>query len=338
MPFVSLLHLVASRQNLSEDQAHAAMLAILAGEATTAQIAAFLVALNMKGECAAELVGFARAMRAKATRIELDLGAEPLIDTCGTGGDAGGTFNVSTAAAFVVAGAGVRVAKHGNRSLSSQCGSADVLEELGVNISMSPQVAARAIAEAGIAFLFAPAIHPAMKHAQPARAELKMRTAFNLLGPLTNPAGALYQLVGAPSHEAANLMAEALSMLGVERAWIVHGSDGLDEITLSGPTTVWDVRPGHIANFLVQPSDFGIEAAGLESVRGGDRVRNARIVRAILGGEKGPTRDIVVVNAAAALLVAGKAGNIIDAVAEARKAIDSGEAERRLVSLITISQ
>jgi anthranilate phosphoribosyltransferase len=330
--------MAVSGQHLGEEQAHEAMLAILTGEATTAQIAAFLVALKMKGERPAELVGFARAMRDKATKIEVDLAGEPLIDTCGTGGDGGGTFNVSTAAALVVAGAGVRVAKHGNRSLSSLCGSADVLEQLGVNIAMSAETAAHAIRETGIGFLFAPAIHPAMKHAQPARAELKMRTAFNLLGPLTNPAGAQYQLVGAPSLDAARLMAEALSVLGVERAWVVHGSDGLDEITLTGPTTVFDVRPGQIDTLSVQPRDFGMEPSAIEALRGGDRCKNAEIIRAILNGEKGPRRDIVVANAAAALLVAGKAETIEETVVYARQAIDSGEASRRLVMLTVISQ
>src|SRR5260221_723257 len=236
------LHLVAARENLSAEDARLAMLAILNGDASTPQIAAFLVALRMKGETPAEVLGFARAMREKSEHVELDPDVAPLLDTCGTGGDGGTTFNISTIAAFVVAGAGVRVAKHGNRSLSSLCGSADLLEALGINITSSPQEIARAIREVGIAFLFAPRLHPAMKYAQPARVDLKMRTVFNLLGPLTNPAGATRQLIGAPSVQSAELMANALAGMEPQRTFIVHGSDGLDEVTTTGPTTVFEVK------------------------------------------------------------------------------------------------
>ncbi|MFN7932991.1 MAG: anthranilate phosphoribosyltransferase [Bryobacteraceae bacterium] len=307
MPLVAYLHRVANRENLSPEEAFAAMLEILEGQATTAQIAAFLVALRMKGETSGEILGFARAMRAKANVVDVGLSGETLLDTCGTGGDGGGTFNVSTVTAFVVAGAGVRVAKHGNRSLSSQCGSADVLEELGVDIAMTPERAAEAIREVGIGFLFAPAIHPAMRHAQPARAELKMRTAFNLLGPLTNPAGATAQLIGAPSEAAAELMAGALAGLGVERAMVVHGSDGMDEITTTGSTVVFTVRGEAVTRSVVGPEDFGVPVAKAEDLRGGDKKRNAAIAMEVLQGEKGPRRDIVLVNAAAALVVGGKA-------------------------------
>src|SRR5438093_2433632 len=245
MSIIPFLHQVADRRDLDAADAQAAMGAILAGESSPVQIAAFLTALRMKGESVSELVGFARAMRQAARQVHVD-GAEALIDTCGTGGDGGGTFNISTVAAFVIAGSGVRVAKHGNRSISSRCGSADLMESLGVPISLDPAEMARAIREIGIAFLFAPAIHAAMKHAQPVRVELKMRTVFNLLGPLTNPAGATSQLVGAPSENAAELMAGALAELGLPRGFVVHGSDGLDEITTTGVTLAFEIRGGRV--------------------------------------------------------------------------------------------
>src|SRR5581483_2662370 len=243
------LHKVAARENLSAEDARLAMLAILNGEATTAQIAAFLAALRTRGETAPELLGFARAMREKVEHVHACVDPMSLLDTCGTGGDGGSTFNISTIAAFVVAGAGVCVAKHGNRSMTAQCGSADLLEELGINIAVSAEEAGRAIREIGIGFLFAPAFHPAMKYAQPARAELKMRTVFNLLGPLTNPAGAKRQLIGAPSLHAAELMANALAGLAPERAFVVHGTDGLDEVTTTGATSVFEVRGDRVQHF-----------------------------------------------------------------------------------------
>ncbi len=332
MPFLDYLHRVVASEVLSSAGAREAMLHILAGEATTAQIAAFLVALRMRGEASDELLGFALAMRERATPVHVPPGA-PLIDTCGTGGDGGGTFNVSTVAAFVVAGAGLRVAKHGNRSLSSQCGSADLLEELGVPMPMPPEQAVRAIAETGFGFLFAPTIHPAMKHAQPARSELKLRTAFNLLGPLTNPAGAEYQLIGAPSPQSAKLMAEALLGLPVKRAFVVHGTDGMDEITTTGPTAVWEVMDGRIRPAILKPSDFEVPMADPTQLRGGDRQTNAEIARAILSGQPGPKRDIVLVNAAAALVVAGKAHGWLDGMSVASESIDSGSAMRVLKSL-----
>jgi len=330
MSLVSYLHRVANRESLTPEDAALAMTAILEGKATTAQIAAFLVALRMKGETSDELLGFARAMRAKAHPVDVSLPGETLLDTCGTGGDGGGTFNISTVAAFVVAGAGIRVAKHGNRSLSSLCGSADVLEELGVDIAMTPQRAAQAIREVGIGFLFAPSIHPAMKHAQPARAELKMRTAFNLLGPLTNPAGANTQLIGAPSINAAGLMAHALAGLGVDRAMVVHGDDGLDEITTTCATTIFEVIGPHLTCRTVQPEDFGVSRATPADLSGGDRQRNAAIAIEILSGEPGPKRDIVLVNAAAALVVGGRAEDWRGGMRLAAESIDSGEALTRL--------
>ncbi|MCC6391101.1 MAG: anthranilate phosphoribosyltransferase [Bryobacterales bacterium] len=322
MSIVPFLHRVVAREDLTVEEAREAMLSILSGESTNAQIAAFVTALRMKGETGAEILGFARAMREKGRKVEAGLEGEPLIDTCGTGGDGGGTFNISTIAAFVAAGAGVRVAKHGNRSLSSQCGSADLLEELGVPVEVPLEVTARAIREVGIGFLFAPALHPAMRYAQPVRGELKMRTAFNLLGPLCNPAGATAQLIGAPSMRSAELMAEALSGLGIGRAWVVHGADGLDEITTTTETYVFEVRESRIRQMTVTPEDFGVRRVQADEIRGGDRAANAAIARSVLHGDRGPQRDIVVVNAAAALLVAGAASSLGEAVERAEKSID----------------
>jgi anthranilate phosphoribosyltransferase len=328
------LHRVAEREDLSAADAHTAMLGILSGDATVAQVAAFLVALRMKGETAAELTGFARAMREKSHRVDVALDGEPLLDTCGTGGDGGCTFNISTIAAFVTAGAGVRVAKHGNRSISSRCGSADLLEVLGVHILPDARHAAEAIRTVGIGFLFAPAHHPAMKHAQPARLELKMRTVFNLLGPLTNPAGAQRQLIGAPSEQAADLMAGALAELGTERTFVVHGAGGLDEVSTVGATVVFEVAAGTVTRREWEPEDFGMARAALDDVRGGDVARNAEIARAVLSGARGPHRDIVLVNAAAALVAAGRAETLLAGVMAAGESIDSGAAREKLRALV----
>jgi anthranilate phosphoribosyltransferase len=334
MPFLSLLHRIANRENLTPSEAERAMELILTGVPTTAQIAAFLVALRMKGETADELVGLARAMREKAVRVEHGIDGEPVLDTCGTGGDNCSTFNVSTIAAFVVAGAGVRVAKHGNRSISSQCGSADILEALGVNIALPPERVGESIRQTGIGFLFAPALHPAMKHAQPARIELKMRTAFNLLGPLTNPANATVQVVGAPSVRAAELIAEALACLGLQRGFVVHGLDGLDEISTTAETLVLEIQGGAIVHHSLDPTDFGVNRATMESLRGGDRDENARIARAVLGGEAGPRRDIVLVNAAAALVAARIACDFAAGMRMAAGSIDSGAARGKLDAMV----
>ncbi|MBI3210581.1 MAG: anthranilate phosphoribosyltransferase [Candidatus Solibacter usitatus] len=335
MPFLDSLHKVVARADLTREEAREAMLAILDGAVSTSLIAAFAVALRMKGETGTELLGLALAMRERATPVRVEVDG-PLLDTCGTGGDGGGTFNVSTVAAFVVAGAGVAVAKHGNRSLSSQCGSADVLEELGVTIPMTPQSAARAIQEIGIGFLFAPSIHPAMKHAQPARVELKMRTVFNLLGPLCNPAGATAQLIGAPSAAAAELMAEAAMGLGIGRAFVVHGEDGMDEITTTAPTTLWRTEQGSIEKSVITPEDFGVARASREQLQGGDRAVNAAIARRILEDEPGAKRDIVLVNAAAALVVAGKAAGWKQGMELARASIASGKALQTLIALTKV--
>jgi len=337
-PFMLLpfLHKIAAGEDLSAAEARDAMLVILGGSATTPQISAFLMGLRMKGETPEELLGFARAMREKTIRIDAYVGPEPLLDTCGTGGGAGATFNISTVAAFVIAGAGGRVAKHGNRSFSAQCGSADLLEQLGVEVSQPPERIGQAIREIGIGFLFAPLLHPAMRHAQSARRELKMRTVFNLLGPLTNPAGATRQLIGAPSAHTAELMANALAGLGPERAFVVHG-DGLDEVTTTGTTLVFEITGHDVCSFQWTPADFGVPEARIEDLRGGDRARNAEIATAVLQGERGAPRDIVLVNSAAALLVSGIADGPraapLEAMERATDSIDSGAAWAKLKSL-----
>jgi len=333
MSLLPYLHRVIDRQGLSSADARDAMHIILSGQATSAQIAGFLVALRMKGETVDELVGFARAMRQMAEPIDAGSSGAPLLDTCGTGGDGLGTFNISTVVAFVVAATGVRVAKHGNRSISSQCGSADLLEAMGVRIPMPPAECARAIREIGIGFLFAPAIHAAAKHAHPVRVELKIRTVFNLLGPLTNPAGASAQLAGAPTAHFAELIAGALAVLGLERGFVVHGSDGLDEITTTGPTLAFEIRHGDVARRTLTPEDFGVAVARPEDLRGGDRARNLAIAREILEGAAGPRRDIVLVNAAAALVAVGRVRGFREGVALAAEAIDSGAARKKAEAL-----
>jgi anthranilate phosphoribosyltransferase len=333
MSLLPYLERVASRVDLSSSEALEAMRTILCGEASQPQIAAFLVALRMKGETVEELVGFARAMRQMAAPIDCGPGGEPLLDTCGTGGDGASTFNISTIAAFVVAGAGVRVAKHGNRSISSRCGSADLLEALGIAIAIPPAETGRAIREIGIGFLFAPAFHTAMKHAQPVRVDLKMRTVFNLLGPLTNPAGADAQLAGAPSAHAAEWIAGALAALGLRRGFVVHGSDGLDEITTTGPTLAFSVAEGRVERLTLTPEDFGVAAAMPEDLKGGDLARNTEIARAVLAGRPGPQRDVVLVNASAALVAAGKAGSFSEGVLLAARSIDTGAAWRKVETL-----
>ena len=319
---------------------------ILAAKCTDAQIAAFLVALHMKGETVEEIVGFAEAIRGAATPLPLansivdvtGTGRDALVDTCGTGGDASGTFNISTATAFVVAGAGVRVAKHGNRSVTSKCGSADVVEALGIKIDLPPAILAACLADVGIAFLFAPAMHSAMKHVQTARRELRLRTVFNLLGPLTNPAHASAQVVGVYSVDLVEKLAEALSMLGLRRAMVVHGLDGLDEITITGPTRIAEVNNGSVRTCEITPEEFGMKRASLEDIAGGDAVANAAIIREVLNGRRSPKRDVILLNAAAALVVAGKADHLAQAVPLAAKSIDSGAAAQKLAALLRFTQ
>jgi anthranilate phosphoribosyltransferase len=341
------LHRIAThRQSLSREEARAVMTEILTGQCSDAQIAALLVALLMKGETVEEIVGFAEAIRAAAVPLELHAnsvldasgtGRDALVDTCGTGGDASGTFNISTATAFVVAGAGVRVAKHGNRSVTSKCGSADVMEALGVNINLPTARIAACLQEVGIAFLFAPAMHSAMKHVQTARRELHLRTVFNLLGPLTNPARATCQVVGVYSADLVEKLAEALSMLGLHRALVVHGSDGLDEITITGPTRVGEVREGQVHTYEVTPEEFGLQRATLEDIAGGDAAHNAALIREVLSGKKSARRDVVLLNAAAALVAAGRADHLRDAMPLAVKSIDSGAALAKLEDLVAFS-
>ena len=309
------------------------MLSILRGEAGHAQMAGFLVALRMKGETVDELVGFARAMREMAAPVDCGSGGDPLLDTCGTGGDGASTFNISTVAAFVAAGAGVRVAKHGNRSISSRCGSADLLEALGIAVTLPPAESARAIREIGIGFFFAPNAHTAMKHAQPVRVALGMRTAFNLLGPLTNPAIADAQLAGAPSDYAAGLIAHALGALRLRRGFVVHGSDGLDEITTTGPTLVFEIRDGKVERRTLEPADFAVPTAVPADLKGGDRERNTAIANEVLSGRRGPHRDIVLANAAAALVAAGRVSTFLEGAAIAAVSIDSGAARGKVEAL-----
>ena len=333
MSLLPYIERVVARGSLSSEEARAAMDTILTGQASQPQIAAFLVALHMKGETVSELVGFARAMRQMAARVDPQLPGERLLDTCGTGGARSGTFNISTIAAFVVAWAGVHVAKHGNRSITSQCGSADLLESMGIPVAVTPEQAARAIREVGIGFLFAPAMHTAMKHAHPVRVDLKMRTVFNLLGPLTNPAGANAQVAGAPSEKAAELIAGALAELGLEHGFVVHGSDGLDEITTTGPTLVFEVRGGKAERRTVEPQDFGVRAATAEDLRGGDRARNLEIARQVLNGCPGPQRDIVLVNASAGLVAAERASSFQEGMAVAAASVESGAAREKAEAL-----
>jgi anthranilate phosphoribosyltransferase len=312
---------------------------ILSGRADEETIVALLSHLRAKGETVGELVGFARAMRRQVTPVFAD-GTRPdemLVDTCGTGGDSSGTFNISTAAAIVVAGAGVRVAKHGNRSTPPKIGSADVLEALGISLDIPAERVGAAIHEIGIGFLYAPAMHTAMKHAMPARRKLG-RTAFNLLGPLTNPAGARAQVVGVFSDKVVEKMALALSELDVERAFVVHGEGGLDEISLAGETAVGDVHRGVVSLYRITPENFGLERAPMETISGGDATQNAEIIRAIFSGERGPRRDIVVANAAAAIVASGRATDFLEGAQLAAASIDSGEARKKLDALIVFSQ
>jgi anthranilate phosphoribosyltransferase len=342
------LHRIANHSDsLGRAEARDVMAEVLAAKCTDAQIAALLIGLRMKGETVEEIVGFAEAIREAAAPLSIRgaeaivvtgtgrdaLAEESLVDTSGTGGDASGTFNISTATALVTAGAGVRVAKHGNRSISSRCGSADVVEALGINIQLSPERSAQCLRDVGICFLYAPNLHPAMKQVQTVRRELRMRTMFNLLGPLTNPARASGQVVGVYSLDLVEKLAEALSMLGLRRALVVHGLDGLDEITITGTTRVAEAREGAVRSYEVEPEEFGMARATLQEISGGDARENAAIIRAVLDGEKSPRRDVVLINAAAALVAAGRADRIADAITLAAESIDSGAAAGKLEAL-----
>ena len=330
----ALLAKVADGMSLSETEAETAFDIIMSGDATPAQIGAFLMALRVRGETVDEITGAVRAMRAKALMIEAPADA---MDIVGTGGDAKGTFNISTATAFVVAGAGVPVAKHGNRAISSKSGAADVLLALGVNLDADMALVQRAVFEAGICFLMAPRHHSAMRHVMGARGEMGVRTIFNILGPLSNPAGVKRQFTGAFDRKWIEPMARTLANLGSEAAWVVHGSDGLDELTTTGPTYVAEIKDGDVRTFEVSPADAGLATAKPEDLNGGDAEENAAAMRGVLGGEHGPIRDVVLFNTAAALVVSGKATDLKEGAALAAGSIDSGRASEALKKLIAIT-
>ncbi len=327
---------LAGGDDLGEEQAASVLEEIMSGRAGEVQTAAFLVALRAKGETAGEITGLARTMRRFSLEVEVEGGG--LVDTCGTGGDKSGTFNVSTTSAFVVAGAGGRVAKHGNRSATSACGSADVLEALGAKIDLDAAAVARCIEETGIGFMFAPVHHQAMKYVVPVRRELGIRTIFNFLGPLTNPAGAEFQLVGISERAYLEVLARALGELGCRRALVVHGSDGLDEITVGGVTYAAELNGGEVELYEIDPQQYGIGPAPAAELAGGDAAENARIVESVLAGEAGPRRDIVLLNAGAALFVAGLADDIGAGIEAARRSIDSGDAAARLEAFVACTR
>jgi anthranilate phosphoribosyltransferase len=336
--FSHLIEKLTRREDLTIDEASAAMAEVMEGRAAPAQTAGLLIGLAMKGERPAEIVGFARTMRERAVKVSAPPGPDNgVFDTCGTGGDRSGTFNISSCAAIVVAACGVRVAKHGNRSVSSRSGSADVFEALGVRVSAAPAVVERCLAEAGIGFFFAPTFHPSMRHAAQARRDLGVRTAFNLLGPLTNPAGATRQLVGVPRPEFTELMARALMLLGSERAWVVHGADGIDEISTTGYTKVSECRNGAVNTFYLHPADLGVPKASLEALTGGDARDNAAIIESVLAGGRGAARDIVVLNAGASLFIAGAVPSVADGIARAAQALDRGDAKKTLERMAALS-
>jgi len=324
-----------SGQSLSTEQAVTVMDEIMTGTATPAQIGALVIALRIKGETVDEIIGFAKTMRARAVTVQTD---GPVIDVVGTGGDGSGTFNVSTAAAFVAAAAGLKVAKHGNRAMSSHCGSADVLEALGVRIDFNAEQVATCLKEVGISFMFAPAFHPAMKHAAGPRREIGIRTIFNILGPLTNPAGAQAQLTGVPDKSLVEKLALALQGLGCHHALVVHGDDGLDEITTSGKTHVCEIKGTAMQTYTISPEDFGISRAGVQTLKGGNAQENAEILRGVFAGTPGARRDFVVINSAAALLAGDKVETLQQGLTLAKEIIDSGSALRKLQELVAFSR
>ena len=336
---------VVDGKDLGEEEMEAAMDVIMSGQATPAQIGSFITALRLKGETIEEITGAARVMRRKATRITVDnslvsidredinLDLETIVDTCGTGGDGTHTFNISTTTAFVVAGCGLRVAKHGNRSVSSQCGSADVIETLGVKLDVPSRVVEECLSKVGIGFLFAPALHGAMKHAIGPRKEIGIRSIFNILGPLTNPARANVQVLGVYSKELTPILAAVLNRLGSRSAFVVHGEDSLDEISITGPTFVSELRNGEVSTYIIEPEDFGLPRASMHEIKGGDAKENAQIVLNVLNGEAGAKRNIVLLNAAAALVAAGWAQDFNEGIKRAAQSIDSGAAMRKLKAL-----
>ena len=326
---------VVSGRSLTMEEASSVMREIMEGEATPAQLGAFLTALALKGETTQEIAGMARVMREMALRVEVD---GELVDTVGTGGDGKNTFNISTATAFVAAGAGLKVAKHGNRAASGSCGSADVLEALGVQIELSPVAVAQCINEVGVGFMFAPAFHPAMRHAGPVRREIGIRTVFNILGPLTNPAGAQTQLLGVAFPELGGIMAEVLGLLGSHHAMIVHGAGGLDEISLSGDTSVWEVRRGQVEEWTIRVEDTGLPETPIEAIRGGSKEENAATMLRLFQGEQGAVRDMVLLNSAGVLMVGDKAETIRQGVEMSAGIIDSGAALAKLDQMVEVTQ
>ncbi len=334
--FAQWLETLRRHEDLTQADAARAMEIIMDGQAQPAHIAGLLMALALKGERPAEMVGFASTMRAKAVPLPAPVGE--VFDTCGTGGDGAHTFNVSTAAALVVAACGVRVAKHGNRAVSSRCGSADVFEALGVALDAPPERVVQTLREANLAFFFAPAWHPSMKHAGPTRRELGVRTAFNLLGPLTNPAGATRQIVGVSRPEHTELLARTLGLLGTVRAWVVHGADGLDELSTTGFTKVSEYHEGTVRTFYLHPSDVGLPVADKAALVGGSAAENAALIERLLAGERGPARDIVLLNAGAGLLIAGRAASVREGIALAADAVDRGAARATLDRLREVSR
>jgi anthranilate phosphoribosyltransferase len=322
--------------SLTFEQAAEVMEEIMSGEATPAQFGAFVTALRIKGETADEIAGLASVMRAKAIPVPA---TPPVIDTCGTGGDSSFTFNISTASAFVAAGGGLKVAKHGNRAMSSHCGSADVLEALGVKIDLEAEVVAQCLEKVGIGFMFAPTFHPAMKYAAAPRREIGIRTVFNILGPLTNPAHAEFQVIGVPSKNLGEKIASVLQRLGTTHSLVVHGMDGMDEISITGKSLVWDVNQDRVSSpYEISPEDFEFEKASMAEIRGGIAKQNAEILRSILSGEAGARRNIVVMNAAAALVAGSQASDLKEGVCIAKEVIDSGKAQTKLDELIELSQ
>jgi len=330
----ALIQKVSTGANLSTDEIRAALEIMTDGHATQAQMGAFLMALRVRGETVEEITGAAQMMRARMVRVEVAPGA---VDIVGTGGDSQGTYNVSTCASLVTAGAGVRVAKHGNRSVSSLSGASDVLAALGVKLDVSPETVALEVAEAGVGFMWAPMHHPAMKHWAPVRAELSIRTLFNVLGPISNPAAVSHQVVGVYAQDLVEIVAHVLKELGAEHVWVVHGHDGLDELTTTGATHVAEVKGGRVDLFEITPADAGLPPAKLSDLKGGNAQVNADAIRAVLAGEPGPFRDIVLLNSAAALIVGGKASNLREGAALAARSIDSGAANQALRRLIAVS-
>ena len=326
---------VSDNRSLSIDQAGMVMAQIMDGEATESQLGAFLVGLRMKGESSEEIAGMATTMRQKSLRVEID---GTLVDTCGTGGDGSGTFNISTAAAFVAAGSGLKIAKHGNRAASGICGSADVLEALGVKIDLGPDDVKRCIEEVGVGFMFAPIFHPAMRYAASVRKDIGIRTVFNMLGPLTNPALVKKQLLGVSSTSIGNKMADVLRLMGSEHSLVVHGDDGLDEMTLGGSTHVWEIRGSVVDQYSVTPQELGLASVSMDSLKGGTPMDNAHLLRRLMFGEQGPHREIVLLNSAGVLLAGDKVANLKEGIKTAAEVLDGGEALLRMEGLIELSQ